>query len=62
MNARDRKRRLKADLAKFVREYARKKPRGGGEPNDRQYDRALGERLRKMRPEDVDELLRDEEE
>jgi hypothetical protein len=62
MNERDRKRKLKADLAKFVRQYARKKPRGRSEPNDRGYDRALEQRLRKMRPEDIDGLLRDEEE
>jgi hypothetical protein len=49
-------------LAKFVQQYGRRKPRGRKEPNDRSYDRGLEERLRKMRPEDVDELLRDEEE
>ncbi len=62
MNERQRKRKLQADLARFAKEYARKKRPGKGEPNDRAFDKELRNRLRRMRPEVIDKLLRDEEE
>jgi len=46
------------DVAVFIRQYARKKRPGKGEPNDRSYDRKIEERIKKMKPEDLDELLR----
>jgi hypothetical protein len=46
------------DVALFVRQYARRKRPGKGEPNDRSYDRMIEERIKKMKPEDLDELMR----
>ena len=45
------------ELSRFVRQYARKAQKGH-EPNDRQYDRKLEERIKKMTPEALDALLR----
>ncbi len=61
MNDRQRKRKLKADLAKFAQQYARKKRPGKGEPNDRSFDLELRKLLRRMRPEDIDQLLHGDE-
>jgi hypothetical protein len=54
-----RKKKLAGELAAFLRSYGRKAPRGG-EPNDRGYDRELEARVKRMRPEELDALLRDE--
>lgn len=48
-------------LQTFVRQYARKARDNGGDPNDRQYDRQLRSRIRRMDPESFDALLRDDE-
>lgn len=48
---------LRAKVGKFVQQYARKKRPGKGEPNDRHYDRKLAHRIKKMKPEELDELL-----
>jgi hypothetical protein len=45
----------------FATQYARKARKNGSDPNDRQYDHALQRRARRMRPEDLDALLRDGE-
>jgi hypothetical protein len=58
MKVRDRRQRLAADLDLFVRQYARKKPKGGGEPNDRDYDPHVLTEIERMHPEDLDDLLR----
>jgi hypothetical protein len=50
-----------AELAVFVRQYGRKAQRGC-EPNDRKYDRDTEKAVRRMRPDDFDRLLRDDEE
>lgn len=44
-------------LARFQRVYGRKK-RKGMDPNDRGYDRELESKIRRMDPEELDELLR----
>ncbi len=54
-----RKKKLAGDLAAFIRSYRRKAPRGG-EPNDRGYDRELEAKLKRMSPEELDSLMRDE--
>jgi len=54
-----RKKKLAGDLAAFLRSYRRKAPRGG-EPNDRGYDRELEAKLKRMSPEELDALMRDE--
>jgi hypothetical protein len=53
-----RQKKLAGDVAAFLRSYGRKAPRGG-EPNDRGYDRELEAKLKRMRPEELDALMRD---
>ncbi len=45
----------------FVQRYGRKADRNGADPNDRTFDHALQRRARRMRPEELDALLRDGE-
>lgn len=52
-----RKRRLEADIGVFIRQYARKHyPKH--DPNDRRYDRKIEQIVRRMSPEELDELMR----
>jgi uncharacterized protein (TIGR02996 family) len=53
----DRQVRAEADLALFLRQYARK-AEAGHDPNDRGYDREMEKRVKRMRPEDLDRLIR----
>ncbi len=53
--------RLSADLKLFVQQYGRKAQRGI-EPNDRRYSRKLEAKMRRMSPEQLDALLRDDAE
>jgi hypothetical protein len=58
----DQKRALKAATVRiFVQKYGRKAQRGI-EPNDRRYDREVEQSLRRMKPDELDSLLRDDEE
>ena len=50
-----------ADLGLFVKQYGRK-ARKGFDPNDRDYSREVEKKLKKMRAEDIDRLLRGETE
>ena len=47
-----------AELARFVRQYARKAQRGEG-ANDRNYDRDVQYRIKRLKPSELDELLRE---
>lgn len=58
MKAPEKKRRLVAATARYLRQIGRKAQKGV-EPNDRGFDRKLDEKLKRMRPEDVDTLFRD---
>lgn len=49
--------RLASDVAVYLREVGRKTQKGR-DPNDRGHDRELERKLRRMRPEDVDALMR----
>ena len=49
-----------AEVQLFTQQYARKAPKHG-EPNDRRYDRGTEKRVRQMKPEELDQLLRDGE-
>jgi hypothetical protein len=49
-----------ANVAIFLRQYARKALRGG-EPNDRGYSRQIEKKVKRMKPEELDRLLRDED-
>ena len=49
-----------ADLGIFLRQYGRKAP-SSGEPNDRHYSRRIESKVKGMSPEDLDRLLRSDE-
>ena len=58
----DQKRALKtATVATFIRQYTRKAAQNV-DPNDRQYDRDIEQKIRRMRPEELDRLIREDEE
>jgi len=50
-----------ADVALFLRQYARKAEKTG-DPNDRRYSRAVEEAVKRMKPEELDRLMRGDEE
>jgi hypothetical protein len=59
----DKKRALKtASVRKFVQQYERKAGRGGMDPNDRRYSRDIEKSVKRMKPDELDRLLRDGEE
>ena len=57
MKAPEKKQRLAAATARYLRQIGRKAQKGV-EPNDRGFDHELDEKLKRMRPEDVDTLFR----
>lgn len=61
MKAREKQQRLVAATARYLKQIGRQAQKGV-EPNDRQFDRKLDEKLKRMRPEDVDALFRDGDE
>lgn len=50
-----------AEIAQFIRQVGRKSQKGA-EPNDRRHDRKLEEMVRRLNPEELDRMLRDDEE
>jgi hypothetical protein len=50
---------LQAEVLEFARKYARTAPRGG-EPNDRTYKRKTEAWVKRLPPEQLDELLNGE--
>ena len=58
----EQKRALKvATVSVFLRNYGRRAQRGV-EPNDRRYSREVEKALKQLRPEELDALMRDDEE
>ena len=55
------KKKIKTEYGVFVKRYARKKSKNGQDPNDRNYDRKLEEIIKRMKPEELAELLYDDE-
>ena len=51
------KEKLRGKLVAFMQQYRRKK--AAHDPNDRHYVRELEKKIKKMRPEELDELLND---
>jgi hypothetical protein len=51
---------LSGELSAFVRLYARRAQRGA-EPNDRRYDRKLEKQMKRLRPEQLSNLLNPDE-
>jgi hypothetical protein len=60
LNRDEKRERLAGALGTFVRQYGRKAQRGQ-EPNDRRYSEELKQKLRQLKPEKMDALLRDDE-
>lgn len=55
-----RKQKLAGEIGTFLRQYARK-GYAGIDPNDRRYSRHIEETVKRMRPEELDELLNGED-
>jgi hypothetical protein len=51
-----RKKKLQAEIGVFLKQYARK-AHAGHDPNDRQYDRHIEAMIKRMKPEELDELM-----
>jgi len=51
---------LAGELGRFVQQYGRKAHKGH-DPNDRSYDPKLEQKMRRMKPEELSELLYGEE-
>ena len=60
LTAEEKQARTAGEAAKFVQQYARK-ARSGLDPNDRRYDRDIEARIKRMNPEELDRLLREDE-
>ena len=52
---------IKSEYDAFIKQYGRKRGKNGGDPNDRNYDRKLEEKIKRMKPEELVELLKDDE-
>ena len=59
MSKRDKKQ-LANRVAVFLRQYARRE-NPGGDPNDRRYDREIEKLVKRLKPEELDRLLREGE-
>ena len=57
----ERQARRAAEVQLFVQRYGRKARDGGLDPNDRSYDRRTEDAVRRMKPEQLDALLREGE-
>lgn len=53
------KSRLAGELSHFVQQYARKAQ--ASEPNDRQYDRKLEKKMKRISPSELSDLLSEDE-
>lgn len=58
MITKSKKFRLVGELSRFVQQYARKA--GATEPNDRQYDRKLEKKIKRLSPVELSNLLSDD--
>lgn len=54
------KSRLAAELGRFVQQYARKAHKHW-DPNDRKYDRKLEEKMKRLSPEELSDMLSGED-
>ena len=50
------KKKIKAEYGTFIRKYTRKRQKGW-DPNDRSYDRKIEEKIKRMKPEELQALL-----
>ena len=56
-----RRKALESEVAAFLRKYARKAQKRR-EPNDRRFDQKVEQMVKRMKPEDLDRLIRGSEE
>jgi hypothetical protein len=56
-----RNQKMAAQIGAFRRQYHRTSQGGMTEPNDRQYGRKVERKLKRMKPEELDELLHGED-
>lgn len=56
-----RRRKLRADVATFMRQYGRTSKRGGLDPNDRKYSKSVEKLVKRLPPDELDRILRDDE-
>lgn len=56
-----RRKALESEVAEFLRRYARKAQKRR-EPNDRRFDHKIEQMVKRMKPEDLDGLIRGSEE
>jgi hypothetical protein len=54
------KTRLAGELGRFVQQYARK-AQASSNPNDRQYDRKLEKKMKRLSPSELSDLLSQDE-
>jgi hypothetical protein len=60
LNAEQKRALRAADIRRFVQKYGRGAS-PGYDPNDRSYDREIEQAVRRMSPEELDRLMRDDE-
>jgi hypothetical protein len=60
LNAAEKRALRAAEVRVFAKQYARKAPKRG-EPNDRRHEAETEKKIRRMRPEMLDRLLREDE-
>ncbi|MGI4830278.1 MAG: hypothetical protein ACRYFU_19055 [Janthinobacterium lividum] len=60
LNADQKRAREAGELARFVQQYSRR-ARSSLDSNDRNYDRDLEKRLKRMSPDRLDQLLRNDD-
>ena len=54
------KKKIKLMIGKFIQQYKRKSTKSF-DPNDRSYDRKLEKIVKKMNPEELSQIINDEE-
>jgi hypothetical protein len=57
-----RRKRLSAEVGGFMKKYGRKKHPNRSDPNDRGYDHELERELKRLSPEELDDLLHEDSE
>ncbi len=56
-----RKKQLQAEIGAFIKRYKRK-AYAGNDPNNRSYDREIEKKIKSMSPEELDEIMRGDDE
>jgi len=52
---------MRGQIGAFMKAYERRVGRNGLDPNDRHYSHAFEAEIKRMKPEELDRLLRDDE-